>query len=153
MMKKHGEYVKHAGLDIVISFVFFYMLPALQKSNGIIEQFNYSKGFFMVMVAALFFAAADVMIRIWYRRTLKKIEKEKNSMQAIVKIKTIYGTLFVMWLILIAFIFVMIEKSLGVENLPGNMTLLLISFCLLLIAVPIIGAFNYYREKHPQGDY
>lgn len=59
-MKKHGEYIKHAGKDIVIGFVFFYMLPALQKSNGITKQFDYGKGFFMVMTALLIFAAIDV---------------------------------------------------------------------------------------------
>ncbi len=148
-MKKHAEYIKHAGLDIIICFTFFYMLPALQKSNGIIEQFNYSKGFFWVMAATLFFATADILIRVWYRRTLKRAEEEKKSMQPIVKVKTICGALFVIWLILIGFTFVTIEKSLGVENLPDNMTLLIASACSFLIVVPIIGAFNYYRAKLP----
>lgn len=148
-MKKHAEYLKHAGFDIVTCFIFFYILPAFQNSNGMIKQFDYGRGFLMVMMAALLFAAADVLIRMWYRRTLKKAKEAKKSLQSIVKIKTICGTLFIIWLILIGLTFVTIEKSLGVENLPGNMTLAAVSACCLLIAVPIIGAFNYYRAKHP----
>lgn len=144
-MKKYNEEIKRAGATLFM-FLMFYALIAI-RSYGVIKDFNYIGGFLMIMGAAVFFTTLEVLMMICYNIKLKKANEEKKSQQFVVKIKTIYGSLFVVWLILVGFTYVAIVKALGWRDLPGNKTLLIAAVCSLVIAVLVISIFNHFRAK------
>ena len=141
-MKRSKEYIKPI-LHTMFFFFFIYVMVAI-KAYGIIKDFNYAGGFLMAMGAALFFSALEALARMDYRKRLQKAVDQRKPPQYIAKVKTVFHSLFVVELVLILFTFVAIAKSLGLNDLPGNKTLLVVSVWILVIAVPVIGLCNHF---------